>query len=137
MATPKTIILKGYGERKEGVAAAASEILPGMQTEGFAEVAEATGGARAAFAVENDLVGGSIDDAYAAGDTVQYVVALPGAEVYAWLSDEETVEAGDALESAGDGTLQEHDEGEIVAYAAEDVANAAAGDPARIIVEVA
>lgn len=123
----KTIALKGGYIRKEGEASAA--ITPGHLIEfgGAADVrvhATAGGQARRAFALENDLIGRDIDDAYAAGDVVQYGVFVPGAEVYAKLQAAETCTKGDALESAGDGTLQVSStpvEGSIVAWALETV----------------
>lgn len=104
----KTIILKGDFIRKEGEASAA--ITPGDLVEfgGAADMrvhATIGGAARRAFALENDLIGKGITDAYAAGEMVQYGVCVPGAEVYARLAAGETCSKGDALESAGDGRL--------------------------------
>src|SRR5690606_38108362 len=111
--------------------------------------AAAGGNAQRAFALENDLVGGGIDDAYVAGATVQYGVFAPGSEVYAWLAAGENAALGAALESAGDGTLQVHTPvntdasdvdipaAPIVAYAAEAVDNSGSTQPVRIKVEVA
>jgi hypothetical protein len=148
-ATPKTIILKGDPIRKEGVASEA--ITPGHLVEfgGSNDLqahSTAGGNARKAFAVENDLVGGAITDAYAQDDTLQYVIARPGDEVYALLAHGENVSEGDALESDSNGALQEHtapggsDSGlqmdAIVGYALEDLNNTT-GAEARIKVEVA
>lgn len=127
---PKTIALKGDFIRKEGEASAA--ITPGDLIEfgGSADVrvhATVGGQARRAFALENDLIGKGIDDAYAAGDLVQYGVFVPGAEVYARLAAGETCSKGDALESAGNGRLQVSStpvEGSIVAWALEAQASA-------------
>lgn len=124
---PKTIALKGDFIRKEGEASAA--ITPGDLIEfgGSADLrphATIGGQARRAFAVENDLIGKGVDDAYAAGDNVQYGVFVPGAEVYARLAAGETCTKGDALESAGNGRLQVSStpvEGSIVAWALETV----------------
>lgn len=60
------------------------------------------------FAIEDELQGKDIDDNYVAGDKVQCMIARPGDEVYAVLSDGETVSIGDALDSNGDGCLQKH-----------------------------
>lgn len=60
------------------------------------------------FAVEDELQGKSIDDAYAASTPVQVWVPGRGDIVYALLKNGENVVIGDFLESAGDGTLQKH-----------------------------
>lgn len=60
------------------------------------------------FALEDELQGNGIDDAYASGDPVQVWVAQRGEEVYAILADGENVSIGDPLESNGAGYLQKH-----------------------------
>ena len=60
------------------------------------------------FAVEDELQGNGIDDAYAADDKVQCWVPLRGDEVYAILADGNDVSCGDFLESNGAGELQPH-----------------------------
>jgi hypothetical protein len=106
-----TIVLKGQQNviRKEAKASAA--ITPGDLVEfgGTNELrvhSTIGGSARKAFALENDLVGQGIDDAYDANDTVQYGVCSPGCEVYARLAATKTCTKGDFLESAGNGRLQ-------------------------------
>lgn len=143
--TPSTIALKpgdGGGIRKEGTASEA--ITPGHLIEfggsnDLQKHSSQNGAARRAFAVENDLVGEDVDDAYDAGDTVQYDVYPQGAEVYAWLAYGQNITTvGAALVSNGDGTLKAaagSDDHRTVAYALEAV-NASAAD-ARIKVEVA
>lgn len=151
----KTIVLKGHFVRKEQVASAA--ITPGHLVQVHASGGaprlrphnDAGGNAQRAFALENDLVGGGINDAYVVGATVQYGVFAPGSEVYAWLAAGENAALGAALESAGDGTLQVHTPvntdatdvnipaAPIVAYAAEAVDNSGSTQPVRIKVEVA
>lgn len=106
---PYAICLKGDFVRKEGEASAA--ITPGDLIEfggsNDLQVHSVVGGpARKAFALENDLVGKGVDDAYTAGDTVQYGVFQPGAEAYCRLAATETCSKGDFLESAGNGRLQ-------------------------------
>ncbi len=140
-----TIALKGGSIRKEGEAS--SVITPGdlvefggvndLQTHGTAG-----GPARKAFALENDLIGDAIGDDYAAGDTVQYAVFQPGAEVNALLNYPENVAKGDPLVSGGDGGLvafieSTHEAGAIVAFAAELKNNSAGGAQVRIVAEVA
>lgn len=107
-----TITIKGEPLRKESVAAEA--ITPGY----LVEPASATtcqkhstvgGTAIACFALENDLVGDGITDAYGADDTVQIGYFRTGEEVYAYLTTSQTVAVGDYLVSAGNGLLQEAD----------------------------
>lgn len=146
----KAVILKGEVIRKEGVAGGA--ITPGHLVQGFGSsiVVHATAGgdARRTFALINDLVGDDIDDAYDSGDTVQYGVFEQGAEVNALLAASQTIVAGDALVSNGDGTLKKHDESvdtssttvdvyveAIVGYATE--AKTTTTSTTRIAVEVA
>lgn len=104
-----TIVLKGHGARNEAVANAA--ITPGhlvelMSTGKVRAHAGAGLSAEKAFAVEDDLQGKDIADAYSTSDNVQYNIMLPGDEVYALLADGETAVIGSKLESAGDGTLR-------------------------------
>lgn len=105
---PKTIALKGDFIRKEREANAA--IIPGnlieVMSTGFVRKHSTLGGqGQKAFALENDLIGKGIDDAYAAGDQVQYGVFSPGTEIYAWLQINESSVIGDFLESDGLGNL--------------------------------
>lgn len=60
------------------------------------------------FVVEDELQGGGIDTNLAASARVQVWIPTRGDQVYAILKDGENVAIGDALESAGDGTLQKH-----------------------------
>ncbi len=141
----RTIALKGDFIRKEGESSGV--ITPGHLVEfgGSQDIdvhGAAAGEARKAFALENDLIGDGIDDDYAQNDTVQYGVFVPGAEVYAWLEYGQTTAIGDAMVSAGDGTLQlfiesSDEKGAIVAYALEVVANTSGGAAVRVRVEVA
>jgi len=142
---PNLIALKGDSIRKEGEASGV--ITPGdliefggandLQTHGTAG-----GPARKAFAIENDLIGDGIADDYALGDTVQYGVFVPGAEVNAHLNYPENVSKGDPLVSGGDGGLvafieSTHEAGVIVGFANEAKNNSAGGAQVRIVVEVA
>lgn len=137
---PKTIGLKGECIRKERQANAA--ITPGdlvevMSTGKLRRHATIGGQAAKAFALENDLIGKGIDDAYAASDQAQYGVFQPGAEVNAWLLLGESCSVGDFLESAGNGTLQVAStpvEGSNVAIALEAITGGAAAK--RVKVEV-
>jgi hypothetical protein len=159
MPTPKTIILKGTPLRKEGVASAA--ITPGHLVEfGGAEELQvhstAGGNTRKAFAVEYDPEK-EIDTAYAAGEQVMYVTARTGDEIYALVAAAAAAIAkGDALESAGNGTVRKHtppsqavNEGgtaiytiaqnhnAIVCFALEAIDNSAGASAVRIKVEAA
>jgi len=101
-------MLKGGFIRKEAIASSA--ITPGDLVEfgGVNELQDHStvgGTARKAFALENDLIGRGIDDAYAAGETVQYAVCHSGTEVNARLAAAATCTKGQALESAGNGRL--------------------------------
>lgn len=146
MASPKTINISGDHIRREGVTDEA--VTPGHLIElgGSNDIQKhstASGNAQRAFALENDLVGDGIDDAYASDDTVQYGVFGRGARVYAWLAYGEDVAIGAQLESAGDGALQEHtavgsavEVEAVVAVATEAVTNTSGGAAVRIIAEV-
>ncbi len=107
---PRTILLKGRGIRKEAVAGGA--ITPGhLVTLNSASKLivhnVARGKAAACFAVENDLNGKGIDDAYANNDYVQAEYLMTGCEVYALVAaNAAAIAVGDLLESAGDGTLR-------------------------------
>lgn len=141
-----SIIIKtteGSPLRKELVAAAA--ITPGHLVAhdgsgGIIKHGSANGAAQPVmFALENDLVGEDLDDAYASGETVQVGVFSPGDEVNALLAYGENVAKGALLTSAGDGTLHAaagSDEGRLVGRAAEAKSNLTGGLPVRVRVEV-
>ena len=108
---PKNIVLKGDPIRKEY--AAGGTVTPGflLTWDGSGDLVHhdvAGGLASPMFAVEQDFLSDNIDEDYASGDEVQYVVGRPGDEIYAMLGDGETVSTGDFLESNGDGRLREH-----------------------------
>lgn len=147
---PNTITLYGHGCRKEGIASEA--ITPGHLVEfggsnDLQKHSTAAGNARKAFAVENDLIGDGIDDAYAVDDQVQYNVFQTGDEVYALVAAAATaITKGAALESAGDGTVRiqtasaataDTERDSVVAYALEAVDNSGGGSAVRIRIEVA
>lgn len=126
---PQTIALKGdyiAKERKANAAITPGNLIELMSTGLVRNHSTVGGQAQRAFALENDLLGKGIDDAYAASDQVRYGVFPPGAEVAARTSEAATV--GDFLESAGDGRLQTSStpvEGSNVAIAIETVGGAA------------
>lgn len=130
-----TILLKGRGIRKEAVAAAG--ITPGhlltINNTGKLAVHGTAGGKVAPlFAVENDLVGKTIDDAYVANDYVQAEYLWSGCEVLGWLKAGENVALGGLLQSAGDGTLVAFTSGSVLGQAIEAVNNSAGGAATRI-----
>jgi hypothetical protein len=107
----KTVVLKGQSLREELTASGA--ITPGhlcqIDSAGKIKVHASAGqNCYPLVAVENDIIGNDIDDAYASGDWVQAEWLYPGATFQAILKDGENVAIGDFLESAGDGTLQKH-----------------------------
>jgi len=59
-------------------------------------------------ALEDELQGNEISDAYAADDKVNVWIPQRGDEAYMILDDGENVAIGDFLESAGNGYLQKH-----------------------------
>ena len=108
---PNTVKLKKYQDiNMEFLANAA--ITPGhlvelLSTNKVRKHATAGGNALPKmFALEDELQGKEIDDDYSADNPVQVWVCQPGEVVNALLKDGENVAIGDALESAGDGTLQ-------------------------------
>ena len=103
-----TIKLKKYSDVIEEFVAGAA-ITPGMLVALNASGAviphgEAAGNAIPMFALEDELQGKTIDDAYAAGDPVQVWVAGRGDIVNAIAGAE--IAAGDFLVSAGNGKLK-------------------------------
>ena len=111
MSTSNTVKLKKYQDiNMEFVANAA--ITPGHLVELMStnkvkvHTTESGNALPKMFALEDELQGKEIDDDYAADDRVQVWVCQPGEVVNALLKDGETIVIGDALESAGDGTLQ-------------------------------
>lgn len=109
---PNTIKLKKYVDIVNEYQAAAA-ITPGMLLEltsaGKMQAHSTAGGnAPRYIALENELEGEGIDDAYATNDYVQVWSGVMGEEAYMILADGENVSIGDLLESAGNGYLQKH-----------------------------
>jgi hypothetical protein len=106
----QTIKLKKYADIINEYNAEAA-ITPGMLIEltssGTVQKNSAAGLACAkTFALEDELQGKTIADAYAAGAPVQCWSTIPGEEVYAWLANGEDVSVGDKLVSNGAGLLK-------------------------------
>ena len=105
-----TVILKDYLKIREEYEAAAA-ITPGylieMTSAGKVQAHSSAGQNMIhMFAIEDELQGNGISDAYSSGDQVQCWFPLRGDQVYALLEDGESVTKGDFLESAGNGNLQ-------------------------------
>lgn len=144
----QTILLKGDPLPKEGTAGGA--ITPGhlVQRSSGSYVVHATaaGNALPAFAKEDSDAGQTISDDYASGDRVRLLVCRTGDEVHALVAaGAAAIADGDALESAGDGTLRvvateaataDTQRDGIVAYAREAVDNSGGAEAVRIKVEV-
>lgn len=110
-SAPKTVLLKGEFSYRTGIANAA--ITPGMlieqmSTGKFRKHATA-GGVKPSplFAREEEYVGGGIDTDYAADDSLPYVVASAGAQVYGIVAaSASAIVIGDLLESDGAGGVR-------------------------------
>ena len=107
-----TIKLKSYVDNIEEKIANAA-ITPGMliepmSTDKVRAHATAEGNALPMFALEDDLQGNAIGDAYAADDPVQCWIPVRGDEVYAILADGYDADIGSKLVSNGDGYLRTH-----------------------------
>lgn len=114
MATVKrhSVIIKDYSDIFEEFIASAA-ITPGHLVEvisgGEIRVHTTVGGnVLPMFAVEDELQGKGVDDAYAHEDPVSTWVPCRGSIVNALLADGQTIVAGDFLQSAGDGTLTKY-----------------------------
>jgi len=107
-----TVILKDYLKIREEYEAAAA-ITPGylieMTSAGKVQAHSSAGQNMIhMFALEDELQGNGISDAYSSGDQVQCWIPQRGDQVYALLDDGESVTKGDFLESAGNGNLQKY-----------------------------
>jgi len=108
--TYQTIKLKKYLDIIEEYVAA-SAITPGNLVEltsagTVQNHSTADGDVLQMFALEDELQGNEITDAYAAGDVVQVWIPVRGEIVYGRLADEQNVAIGDFLVSNGDGLLK-------------------------------
>jgi hypothetical protein len=123
MGTQKTIDLSGNGIRREALSAAG--LTPGHVVERTSadlfQKHSAAKGIVAPFmvAVEDDLQGKDVDDAYGSGVLVQANVLRAGDEANVFLAAGENVVIGDKLESDGAGCLQKYTNGVVEAVARE------------------
>lgn len=111
MSSSMTVITKWAGGRKAEYKAAGG-ITPGhllqISSAGAVVHAVAGGNCYPLFAIENDLVGNDINDAYTSGQQIQAVWAGKGTQLNALIADGENIAIGDLLESNGAGRLRKH-----------------------------
>lgn len=145
-STPNVICLQVNGgerpifEKKSSAAVTPGELLAiGASTlAAYGTAAKAVGFLKA-VAVENPYAplptSPAIDQDYASGDTVRYIIPQPGDMCYMWLKSGEDVAYGAGLETATGGQLQEVSTGTIIAVAEEAVnaASAAARIKVRFV----
>ena len=147
---PNTIVLKGRGIRKEGVAG--GTITPGMFLERTTTVDQvivhnsAEENIQKLIAVEDELQGKGIDDDYLTGVNVLFEALVPGQEVNALVQDgTAAIVAGEFLQSDGAGMVigvitaaatTELERVSTIGVALEAVDNSGGGAPVRIKVEV-
>ena len=85
------------------------------------------------YATEQSMNNLGVDDAYAANDLVEAIIGAPGTTIWALIASGQTIVYGNALESAGDGTLKIYNAGIKIATALESKTATAA---TRLRVEV-
>jgi hypothetical protein len=134
-----TILLKGRGVRLEAKAAGA--IRPGhlVRRNNAGSLIVNNVAARnvpRCVAVENDLEGRGIDDAYASGDFVQSETLRGGDWAYAFVpAAGAAIVIGDELEADATGCVIKRSAGTPIAVALDALDNSAGGAPARIRIE--
>lgn len=105
----KTIAIVGtptFAEFDAGGAITPGHLLY-LASDGDVEVHATAGGTAAPwFALEDDLQGNEIGDAYSADNRVKTGIFKPGDQVFALLFNGENAAIGNYLESQGDGTLR-------------------------------
>lgn len=109
MTTPTTIIAGGNGDYVEAVPAAA--FSPGHLVEwtsaGKLQKNSASGGrCEKLIAIENDLEGEGVSDAYATTDRARAFVPYPGAKCRVKIANGQNVAIGNKLCSNGDGQFR-------------------------------
>lgn len=122
-STPHTITLKGDPMRFENLSSAA--VTPGhlLELDTANKVkphATAAGAAAPMFAVEDPYNGVSgtsaIDVPYDSGETVRWVMARPGDEIYGFLEANGSVNIGGRLQSGTGGNLEAYTSGTAVVH---------------------
>ena len=144
--------MQGEGVVAERLAAASNPITPGMllQVNSAGTVsphATAASNAQKIFALDNLANGDPISTAYAVSTLVRHVYAVPGMEIYGLVAaSASAIVIGDALESAGDGTVRKAatdastdtvQRDAIVGYATMALDNSGGGSVARLSFRVA
>ena len=110
----KTIkVLWANPQHQKELTATAVAIYPGYlveRTSAGAVQAHSNAGQNAAkmFAIEDELQGKEIADAYGVSALIQFGVFSSGDEVLCVLKDGENISIGEFVESAGDGQVQAH-----------------------------
>lgn len=107
--TYRTVVLNGALRIKEALAS--GSVTPGhlvARSSATQVVVHPTdsGFAQKLFAIEDDLQGKMVSEAYSTTSRVRFHVAAPGDEIAALIKTSETIAVGDKLVSAGDGTLK-------------------------------
>lgn len=154
MADPAQVIqalggINGEPVNNEALAAAATTIKPGHLVEELAagtvqEHSTAATNAQRLIALTDTPVGGTIDDVYAVGTTVRYGAFNQGQKGFLRLAaSAAAIVIGNALQSAGDGTVRiqtaaaataDTARDSLVAYAVEAVDNSGGGT--EVFIEV-
>jgi hypothetical protein len=123
--SPNTIWLGGPGTVINDIAASEA-ITPGHLVERFNNAGvvrfkkhSLTSKEGTTYACEQSLSNKGVADAYAANDLVEAVTGAPGCSIWALIASGQNIVAGNALESAGDGTLKIYSSGIKIAYALE------------------
>lgn len=141
MAAPygkRVVTLKGHPiQNEDGVAVAT--VYPGMLVKGVTQVqphSTAAGAAAVAIALEKNEFGPGIDATYvgvgvdnyyySSGEVVKVGVFAPGQRFVGLINSGQVITEDGFLESAGDGTLQAHSSGVILARALETITSLAA-----------
>lgn len=136
----EAIILRGNPIFKE--AQASSAINPGHFIEfgGTKDIqAQATAEAdcQRSIALENDLIGKDINDAYATGDRVRYGSFHQGQEVNVKVAaSASAIVKGNDIEAAGDGTVRLRTSGTVIGYALNAVDNSSGTTETFLKIEV-
>lgn len=106
--------------------AAAVEIRPGHLVEKFNNAGvwrvkphTLTSKEGTTYATEQSMLNLGVNDVYAINDLVETSIGAPGASFWALIASGQTIVFGNALESAGDGTLKVYSSGIKIATALE------------------
>ncbi len=108
----KTIIVSGSPQVEEALANVAitpGELIEWVPNASFRRLrvhGSSTGAAVPMFALENEVFGDEIGEAYASGETVRFATCPKGTIILARITANVNLEVGDWLESDGNGELQ-------------------------------